>query len=127
MDHALDQTVLGDAGEAMGRVRTGDGGGDPSGNGAAVAVPINFKELVVLTRRGGSFCILFFQWLLTDSCVCHVPSIYHAHPAKNASFDNILEVVVCSFFVRPVAPKRAAARALCMRDKRCRILLRMNV
>ena len=70
MDHALDQTVLGDAGEAMGSVRTGDGGGDPSGNGAAVAVPINFKELVVLTRRGGSFRILFFQWLLTDRCVC---------------------------------------------------------
>ena len=54
MDPMFDQTVLGDASEAMGRVGTADGGGDPSGNGAGVAVPINFKELVVLTRRGGT-------------------------------------------------------------------------
>lgn len=55
----------------MGRVGTGDGGGggggeDPSGIGAgAVAVPINFKELVVLTRRGesrGFFEIVIFLW-----------------------------------------------------------------
>lgn len=50
-DHVFDQAVLGDAAEAVGRVGTADGG-DPSGVGGAVAVPIHFKELVVLTRRG---------------------------------------------------------------------------
>lgn len=80
----FDQTVLGDASEAMGRVRTADGGGgggggDPSGNGAAVAVPINFKELVVLTRRGESVVSdVFLELTLTDVCVyccaCVCPS-----------------------------------------------------
>lgn len=52
-DQGFDQVVLGDAAEALGRVGTGDGGGSPgAGVRAGTAVPINFKELVVLARRG---------------------------------------------------------------------------
>lgn len=52
-NQGFDQAILGDAGEAMGRLGTGDGIGSPGGGGkAAAAVPIHFKELVVLARRG---------------------------------------------------------------------------
>eukprot|EP00752_Nemacystus_decipiens_P011149 g9905.t1 len=52
-DQGFDPAILGDAGEALGRVGTGDGAGSPGGGGrGAAALPIHFKELVVLTRRG---------------------------------------------------------------------------
>ncbi|CAM9283295.1 unnamed protein product, partial [Pylaiella littoralis] len=52
-DPGFDQTVLGDAWEALGRIGTGDGAGSPgAGSRGTTAVPIHFKELVVLTRRG---------------------------------------------------------------------------
>lgn len=52
-DQGFDQAALGDAAEALGRVRTGEGGGSPgAGVRGGAAVPINFKELVVLARRG---------------------------------------------------------------------------
>ncbi|CAM9274089.1 unnamed protein product, partial [Hapterophycus canaliculatus] len=52
-DQGFDQVVLGEAAEAMGRVGTGEGGSSPgAGVRGGTAVPINFKELVVLARRG---------------------------------------------------------------------------
>lgn len=62
--------VLGDAAEALGRAATPDGGGPPGG---AVAIPINFKELVVLTRRGVLVCYVdivavYLLWLRFISC-----------------------------------------------------------
>ncbi|CBN77180.1 Response receiver [Ectocarpus siliculosus] len=54
-DQGFDPVILGDAGEALGRVGTADGGGSPGASGGGigpVSVPIQFKELLVLTRRG---------------------------------------------------------------------------
>lgn len=56
-DQRFDQAILGDAGEALGRLGTTDGPDSRGGGGkGAVAVPINFKELVVLARRGMYVC-----------------------------------------------------------------------
>lgn len=44
--------VLGDASEALGRVGTADGGDTMGSAGGPPAVPIHFKELAALTRRG---------------------------------------------------------------------------
>ncbi|CAN0141239.1 unnamed protein product, partial [Ectocarpus sp. 12 AP-2014] len=54
-DQGFDPVVLGDASEALGRVGTADGGGSPGASGGGVgpmSAPIQFKELLVLTRRG---------------------------------------------------------------------------
>lgn len=52
-DQGFDPAVLGDAGEALGRLGTGDGADSPGAGGrGGTAVPIHFKELVVLARRG---------------------------------------------------------------------------
>lgn len=71
-DQGFDQAILGDAGEALGRLGTGDGAGSPGGGGkGGVAVPIHFKELVVLARRGNDAMILCMMCeIMRIVCAC---------------------------------------------------------
>lgn len=55
-DQGFDPVVLGDAVEALGRVGTGDASSQGTGSRGNTAIPIQFKELMVLTRRG-KLCI----------------------------------------------------------------------